>query len=186
MKIIIGGCDVKTSLIGEYMGEIRRIHNKWFVMISLGAFIISTLFYISGLLIDNKVKGMYKEQEALLLWGTKHEKGKIPLWGKTNDISTASAFKEAGMIILEREELEEEIRSTGIIYKEKILLKGSYIQLLTSFDIMKDKYKGASFIILHIARKQSALLITGEIRTFRSRGIYEEEKYSSYRTDGNG
>ena len=115
-----------------------------------------------------------------------HEKGKIPLWGKTNDISTASAFKEAGMIILEREELEEEIRSTGIIYKEKILLKGSYIQLLTSFDIMKDKYKGASFIILQIARKQSALLITGELRTFRSRGIYEEEKYSSYRTDGNG
>ena len=46
---------------------------------------------------------MYKEQEALLLWDTKHEKGKIPLWGKTNDISTASAFKEAGMIILERE-----------------------------------------------------------------------------------
>ena len=137
------------------MGEIRRIHNKWFVMISLGAFIISTLFYISGLLIDNKVKGMYKEQEALLLWDTKHEKGKIPLWGKTNDISTASAFKEAGMIILEREELE-------------------------------DKYKGASFIILQIARKQSALLITGELRTFRSRGIYEEEKYSSYRTDGNG
>ena len=51
---------------------------------------------------------------------------------------------------------------------------------------MKDKYKGASFIILQIARKQSALLITGELRTFRSRGIYEEEKYSSYRTDGNG
>ena len=120
------------------MGEIRRIHNKWFVMISLGAFIISTLFYISGLLIDNKVKGMYKEQEALLLWGTKHEKGKIPLWGKTNDISTASAFKEAGMIILEREELEEEIR-------KKIMSATTDSEMRVYFD--EENKKGISNLI---------------------------------------
>ena len=105
-----------------------------------------------------------------------------PQWAKSGEEDAIHGFEKAGLHILSREEQEEEEKNTGKIRKEHILLHGTYIQLLQSFDIIKSEYRGASFTVFSITRDDTGLSIKGELRTFRSRGTYEEEKYRPHRS----
>ena len=107
-----------------------------------------------------------------------------PQWAKSGEEDAIHGFEKAGLHILSREEQEEEEKNTGKIRKEHILLHGTYIQLLQSFDIIKSEYRGASFTVFSITRDDTGLFIKGELRTFRSRGTYEEEKYRPHRSNG--
>lgn len=128
-----------------------------------------------------------QEAENLRQW--KAERSGIsmeepPQWAKSGEEDAVHGFEKAGLHILSREEQEDEEKNTGKIRKEHILLHGTYIQLLQSFDIIKSEYRGASFTVFSITRDDTGLSIKGELRTFRSRGTYEEEKYRPHRSDG--
>lgn len=164
------------------------LHNK--KVLHIGMAVISIvlslgLFWTSSYM-DKRKEAIEKSNESVLAWERNHKEGVE--WAeliKRGNRGTNEMWETASLKVNEIKEEEPEILPEGKIKKERVSLQGNFRQLMQSFDIIGDENIGTSFEILRIARNKDVLDITGELREFRGRGTYEEEKYSSHRTDGN-
>lgn len=103
------------------------------------------------------------------------------LSGETGSVT--EFFEDAGITV---DETSEEFEKTddGILHTFCIKGRGSFQQILTSFDIISTKKSWMAMDIREIRRDRDTLSFAADIRSFQRRGAYEETKSGADRPHG--
>lgn len=104
-----------------------------------------------------------------------------PVSGET----MAAAIEGTGAKVYSISEEEEE-GPKGKIKKFNIKGTAAYTQMVQSFGIIKETDRWCAMNLKSLKRAGDVLSYEVEIRTFQSRGTYDQEKYRPHRSHGNG
>ncbi len=97
----------------------------------------------------------------------------------------SAAFEASGCMVEEvAETAGEEADDSFRIFHVKG--KGSFIQIVSAFDIIKAKERWTASELRSLKRMGGLLAFEAEVRTVQSRGTYEKKKYSPHRAHGYG
>jgi hypothetical protein len=151
------------------------------------AVLLSLTLGTAGFHMGKQADAMEAQNLSFKNWSVRHgPMASTAGWTGEGTMTGPEAFQEAGLLVEETSEKADPLEQDEKIRTEHISAKGSFAQLLKMFDIINKNVEGTSFELRHVVREGNILRISGELRTFRSRGNYAEKKYSTDRPHGNG